>query len=270
MPPVSPSTVCLLIHGYLGNSFELRPLAAPLEALGLNVRLVTLPGHDSTLEEFRRTGFTDWLRHVEAEYDRAAQEYERIMVIGFSLGGALALHMAETRNPLAVVTLAAPVFPARSALRQLFDWMRIFMPLSRITGQEKVHRPGSKETQEIAPWEGYREAPPVSQFYGILRGFRRIGKDLRKVSAPILVMHDIGDRVVNSDNAMAIIARVSSKRCELEITRMREELTVHHLITTHRETKNLVINRVRAFVASVCGLPEPGIWQEDPGAQYDE
>lgn len=248
-------TVCLLIHGYMGAPFELEPLAAPLEDLGLTVRLVTLPGHDGRAEEFRRTGFADWAAHARAEYDSLIAQGHEVIVVGFSLGGALALRLAEEREPKAVVTLAAPVFPRAAWPAQARDWLEVFLP------GKKILRPHRPEAQGIAPWRGYKNVVHPPHFYSMYKGFTETGKNLDRVTAPILIFHDRRDCIVNSRNAEAVAGAVSSARVELELLSIKEDLTVHHIITTHRETRTHVINRTRVFVADVCGLPAPAPWE---------
>lgn len=247
-------TACLLIHGYLGGPFEVEPLAAVAEGLGLPARVVTLPGHASTVDEFRSASFTDWADHAEKEYDRLVADYDRVVVMGFSLGGALALHLAEERSPAAVVALAAPVFPRAAWPVQLLDWSRVFMPGRRFLRKFAAKRPCHPACQSIAPWRGYKNVAHPPHFYGLCKGFTSIGGKLDKVAAPLLIIHDARDRVVNCRNAEAIARGVSSARCELEITGIEENVTVHHVLTTHRETKDFVVERVRDFVASVCGI----------------
>lgn len=247
-------TACLLIHGYMGTPFEMEPLVGPLEGLGLFVRLVTLPGHASSVENFRRSGFPDWAAEAEAEYDRLAAEYDNVIVIGFSLGGALALCLAEEREPKIVITLAAPVFPPGTWPAQLRDWLGIFLP------GKKILRPHRPEAQGIAPWRGYKHVAHPPHFYSIFKGLTAVRKNLGRVKVPIMIFHDFGDKIMRSENAEAISREVSSERVELEVTHIKEDLTVRHIITTHRETRNYIINRMRSFVAEVCGLPAPEAW----------
>lgn len=237
----------------MGSPFEMEPLAAPLADLGLAVRLVTLPGHAGRVEEFRRSGFADWAAWAEAEYDRLAGEHGSVIVLGFSLGGALALHLAEVRRPLAVITLAAPVFPPAAWPAQLRDWLAVFLP------GKKALRPQHPAAQAVAPWQGYRNVAHPPHFYGLYKGFGAVRARLGEIEAPILIIHDRGDRIVNARNAEAIAGLVSSGRVELEITRIDEDLTVRHVLTTHRETRDWIIERVRAFAAEACGLPAPGL-----------
>ena len=52
-------TACLLVHGFGGSPFEVLPVAEALEASGFPVSAPTLPGHDTSIDDWRRTGWKD-------------------------------------------------------------------------------------------------------------------------------------------------------------------------------------------------------------------
>lgn len=247
-------TLCLLVHGYLGTPDEMLPLCEPLEALGLDTRLVTLPGHDSTVEEFRRTYFKDWEAHVLQEYTKALEEYARVILIGFSLGGALVLRAAQYRSPFALVTLAAPVFPTYAWPMQLRDWGLLFLPFIRLFKKEVPLRPWRPESRKIAPWRGYEGVAYPAQIYSMFKGFNNVRGGLGAISCPILLIHDMQDRVVNSANSLAIVAGIQGDDYEFFFTKIKEKITSHHTLTTHQEVKEAIKARLYSFIAAKCGL----------------
>lgn len=248
---------CLLIHGYLGTPFEMEPLAGPLRALGCEVLLPTLPGHDSNIGEFKKNNFDTWSRFMEQEYDKAQAQCDKVVPIGLSLGGTFALHLAERREPAAVVALDAPVFPCHAWPGQAADWARLFLPLVRKFSKNPVLQPWDSSSYSIAPWRGYEKVVHPVQQLNMLKGFLRTRKGLGKVSAPLLVMHDARDRAVRPENSLYIIKNVSSEKVDFEMTRIREDRTIRHVVTTHAETSDYICKRVSAFVAEACGIAGP-------------
>lgn len=249
--------IVLLIHGYQGTTFEMEPFVRPLESLGLTTRLITLPGHDSSLEEFRKTGYPHWLACVQHEYDRAALEYEKVLLVGYSLGGSLALDVASRRAPTAVITMASPVFNRKGLPRRGRDLMLFLLPVLRFFIKETRTRPGRPESRAIAPWRGYEGVAYPPQVYSLFKGVDNMRARLAHVTAPLLIIHDARDRLVSAENALRMAAGVSSELVELGITRARENVTSHHTITTHRETGRKVVELVCDFAARICGLPRP-------------
>jgi carboxylesterase len=84
----------LLIHGFASTPPELRRLGEVLAANGFRCHAPALPGHGTTPEDLERTTWEDWAACVAAEFDELASECDDVMVVGQSMGGTLALHLA--------------------------------------------------------------------------------------------------------------------------------------------------------------------------------
>ena len=253
--------IALLVHGYMGTPFEMEPFRAPLEELGALPRLVTLPGHAASLQEFRGKMYKDWIAHLEGEYLKARAEAERVLLVGYSLGGSLSLDIATRHRPDGVVTISSPVFPPRTMPRQARDWAMLLLPVLRFFIKEVPMRPGRPESREIAPWQGLEGMAFPPQIYSLYRGVTGVRKRLAQVSCPLLVVHDARDRLVNPENALGIAARVSSANFSLRFTRVTENITSHHTITTHRESREQVAGYVKEFAAGLIHeweATEPG------------
>ena len=61
-----------MIHGFTGSPSEFRRIAYELREEGYTIQAVRLPGHGTTPEDMRRTGWTDWYGHVLESYDELA------------------------------------------------------------------------------------------------------------------------------------------------------------------------------------------------------
>lgn len=95
----------LMIHGFLGTPAEWRPLALELHARGHHVLVPLLPGFGAKIEELPHVRLEDW----EGDLRRAAatlSSFQSVIVVGFSLGGALALILAAHFQPSHVILLA--------------------------------------------------------------------------------------------------------------------------------------------------------------------
>src|SRR5262245_62625786 len=87
----------LLIHGLGGTPVELRFIAQNLARAGHTVYCCQLAGHCGTPEELRRSTWREWYASVEAAHDRLAESCDVILAGGLSMGGILALHLAQNR-----------------------------------------------------------------------------------------------------------------------------------------------------------------------------
>ena len=87
----------LLIHGLGGTPVELRFIAQGLARAGYTVYCCQLAGHCGTPEELRRSTWQEWYASVEAAHDKLKEHCDVILAGGLSMGGILALHLAQNR-----------------------------------------------------------------------------------------------------------------------------------------------------------------------------
>lgn len=247
-----PETACLLVHGFGGSPFEMRPLAEALENRGLAVSVPTLPGHGLTIEQWSRTGWKDWLAHAAQAYERLAGEHGKVFVAGFSMGGSLALALAQRYRPAGLVTIASPVYLYRFLPPEAADWRLPFTPILKTIRPIWTMPPKSPESRIIAPWEGYEGAVPMEALHSFMTGLRDVRRGLGKVTSPILSIHSPLDRQVPVGNVWEIARRVASKVRRTAIVDIQERLTSHHMITTHQETKEEVARLCVEFVAETA------------------
>lgn len=82
-------------------------------------------------------------------------------------------------------------------------------------------------------------------------GALQTGKNLARITAPLLAVHGDTDRAVHPDNAWTIARGVSSTIREVYLLSVRERITSGHLLVTHEETKALVGTLVSGFLEKV-------------------
>jgi carboxylesterase len=104
---LAPAVLCL--HGLTGTPYEVRPPAEALAEAGFYCEGPLLPGHGTTPAELARMPYMEWVSAVVAAHDALAQRHERVYAIGLSLGGLLALALAERRALPGLVALAVPL-----------------------------------------------------------------------------------------------------------------------------------------------------------------
>lgn len=95
----------LLIHGFPGTPAEMRPLGEALHAAGWTAQGLLLPGFGADIETLPQRTYSDWIESVCAATRALRQRYRSVVVIGFSMGGAVALSAAARVEPDALVLL---------------------------------------------------------------------------------------------------------------------------------------------------------------------
>lgn len=227
----------LLLHGFGGAPFEMRGLEEALLRRGYVVDNPLLPGHGESIEAWRRTGFEDWAACALERFDALRERADKVGVAGLSMGGSLALRVAEDRRPDAVMTIAAPVFLHRFFPWATADWRLPLLPLLRLFRPVWPAKARSEESRRIAPWEGYEEGIALGPLASFMRGLKRVRRDLHKVEAPLLALHCPEDATAPAANAEEILGKVSSEEKRLEWMVIRECVTGRHCLTTHLETR---------------------------------
>ena len=103
----------LLIHGLYDSAYYMADLGAVLHARGLNVVTILLPGHGTDPDDLARVRTEDWRAEVTIGWEMARLVGERVIVVGFSLGGALALDLALNGADVHGLMLFAPALDLR-------------------------------------------------------------------------------------------------------------------------------------------------------------
>jgi carboxylesterase len=127
----------LLIHGFPGTPAEMRPLAYSLHGRGWHVEGLLLPGLGPQIERLFAVGWQEWRAAVHQATRRLRERGRPTLLLGFSLGAALALDAAVAERPDGVALLApfqrlhSPLWAALPVLRHIFPRVypfRLFKP----------------------------------------------------------------------------------------------------------------------------------------------
>src|SRR6476660_9997848 len=101
----------LLLHGFTGNSADVRMLGRFLETKGYTCHAPHYKGHGVPPEELVSTGPSDWCKDVMMAYDfLKSKGHEEIAVAGLSLGGVFSLKLGYTVPIKGIVSMCAPMY----------------------------------------------------------------------------------------------------------------------------------------------------------------
>jgi carboxylesterase len=192
----------LLIHGFTGTPAQLRPLGEALNREGYTVLGVLLPGHGTTIEDMETRTWSDWLHAVRDAFNTLARKCDDISVAGLSMGGILALIMAEEMPVKACVSISSPLrLKNKAAYFSAFAW-----PFMRYQGWPKdpneAGRPCKKENDYHI---GY-SATPVRKVPDLLRLVRMAERGLDKITCPLLIVQPVKDDTVRQESPQLICA----------------------------------------------------------------
>jgi len=100
----------LLVHGFAGGVWDYGKLGNNLQLyLDFDVFSFTLPGHDKLV--ISKVKKEDWINEAEKQIEVLIKKgYKKIYVIGHSMGGVIACHLACKYKEVKKLVLAAPAF----------------------------------------------------------------------------------------------------------------------------------------------------------------
>ena len=206
----------VLIHGFLASPAELRAFGEKLEAAGYPVIGVRLKGHGISPWDLRDRAWTDWLQSVRRGYQIMSAFTDRVCLVGFSTGGALALHLAsEQPNGLAGVAAIAP--PMKFQNKKM-----IFVPLIHVTNKFTRWIPTFEGVKPFVPNPSehphinYRNMP-VRGLYELQLMVAELKRRLPKITCPTTLIQGTKDRVVKPESAEMILKGISAEKKSLHM-----------------------------------------------------
>ncbi len=193
----------LLLHGFTGSPASMRPWAEAAAAEGYAVELPRLPGHGTRWQELNLTRWHDWYAEADRCLSLLTDRCDEVFVAGLSMGGCLALRLAEERDSdVAGLVLVNPiVISERKALLTLPVLKRIRASVAAIGGD--IKKQGVTE-------HAY-DRTPLLALDSQRELWRQTRDDLAKVTAPLMVFRSVEDHIVEPLSSQLIIQRVSSR-----------------------------------------------------------
>jgi alpha-beta hydrolase superfamily lysophospholipase len=178
--------IAVFCHGYRSTkeSSKVLPLAEKLALFGISLFAFDFSGRGESEGKFEDTTITQYIDDLKSAIDYCSKLTGRIIVVGNSLGGLVALEEAVLdKRPKALVLMS----PASS-----FPW--------RVT----------KEFSDIDGWKLRGHAFTFSERFGEMKinySFYEDGlkygncNDYKKISVPVLILHGTSDKSVPVDSS---------------------------------------------------------------------
>ncbi len=213
----------------------MKELAASLRTQGYHLQLPILPGHAATPEALRQVSSRDWLQTAETALQHLQNETKKQIVIGLSLGGALALHLAANFVFSGVVALA----PALWVPKWKEYGAYLVGPILRT--RRKWGGPDVNDDSGRALLDSYLEYP-YSALYEVFNLQRVVREELAQIEMPVLLIHSRQDHVVPLANLQYVAERVNSTQVEKMIV-----TESYHVLTVDRDREQ-IFQRIHEFI----------------------
>jgi len=224
---------CLCIHGFTGAPYEVKPLADYLQDRHPNwiFRVPTLPGHGESLS-LRGIKYKQWLAHAEQEYLELSRQCDEIYIIGFSMGGLIASHLAADYkvDKLVLLSAAAYYLNPRQMAAELKEIARDLVQ-GNLEENELFLRYKQKITQT-----------PISAAFQFRKLVGFVRPRLSRIQTPTLIAQGESDSLVPPKSAEFLYETIPAKQKHL--TYIKE--SSHHIC--HCREKAALFSQVDAFL----------------------
>lgn len=214
-----------MLHGFTGNSSDVRMLGRFLQKKGYTSHAPHYKGHGVPPEELVHTGPQDWWQDVMDGYEHLKSlGHTEIAVAGLSLGGVFSLKLGYTVPVKGIVTMCAPMYiKSEEVMYQgVIDYARQFKKFEG-KSEEVIE-------QEI---EAFKKTP-----MNTLKALQNLISDVRNnidmIYAPAFVVQARHDEMINPESANIIYNEIESTMKEIK---WYEESG--HVITIDKEKEQL-------------------------------
>lgn len=215
----------LLLHGFTGNSADVRMLGRFLEKKGYTSHAPQYKGHGVPPEELVHTGPADWWQDVLDGYTFLKDKgYDEIAVAGLSLGGVFSLKLGYTVPIKGMIPMCAPMFFKSEEL--------MYQGVIKYAKEYKQFEGKTPEMieQEI---EAFKQTPmaTLGKLQGLIKDVRQ---SVDMIYTPTFVVQARHDEVINPESANIIYNEIQSNEKTLK---WYEESG--HVITLDKEKEQL-------------------------------
>ncbi len=189
---------CLLLHGFTGSPWDMRPLGEALAARGFYVKAPRLPGHGTTPQAMVEVNWCHW-EDAAREALWSLRGRRQVFVAGLSMGALLSLRLAaQAPEQVHGLALIAPAISFTGLTMRLLERWRRHPLLGRLKPWV------TKDSTDICDDVARAQAPvlpafPIARLDCLFNLQAAARADVPRVRTPTLVAVAEQDHVVDPD-----------------------------------------------------------------------
>lgn len=191
---------CLVIHGFGGSIHEVEPLAEHLVEKGYEVSCPQLKGHTGQRQDMKKATYEDWIDSAEQELLGLKDKTDEIVIIGFSMGGLIAVNLACKYNIKAIITINTPIY--------YWDLKRVLFNLMEDLRNKNAHN--------FMRYMKANENSPIAAMYNFQLLLNKTKAKIYKVDCPALILQAKDDDTVRKSSVDYIYESLSSEHKEIK------------------------------------------------------
>lgn len=220
----------LMIHGFVGGVYDYGNFQNELEYIkNFDVYTFTLPGHEKNI--VKDVKYNEWIEEAENQIKLLINHgYKTIYVIGHSMGGVIAAHLASIYPQVKKLVLVAPAFryfyfkDGKVNIRGLNETLKNLPDIMKNMGAEKV-------IERIAK-------TPISTMLEFTKLVNSCLNDTKNITCPTLIIRGTNDQIVPAESTDYVYNSINAKSNTL----INIDKVTHDCFTKERkeEVKDLI------------------------------
>ncbi len=246
----------LLLHGFMGTPAELHPISGVLEQNGFSTYGPLLPGFGERVDTLSGVGREEWIGEPGQLWEELHRAGKGQVLVGFSMGGAIALNLARQYPPERLILLA-PLWKVMGG-----DWrLRLLPVLKRFVKQIQPFAGADLDDPEIRTF--FADAMPdldlddpdvreiirneITLSTSTLDELRHLaastGELAPEIDVPTLVIQGKTDTSVRCEDTRSLVDRMNAENTEYV------EVDAGHMLVADsgnawEEVRDLIVNFV--------------------------
>lgn len=219
----------LLLHGFLSDSNDFDSILPMLEKHYDHIEKITFPGHKQD-ESYKLFNAEDTIKVLLESFDNLSKTYKDIDVMGYSMGGALAVYLSQERefNKLILLAPANKYFNFKMPFEKLVVYIKQYRKYISAKINNQVDT--LEDTKALLDGLVADDVDSIkfgfnnffkTYLYGTYRNFRRliitINKEIENIDNPCFIAWGELDQLVPIESIEDLFNRCTNKIKEKNI-----------------------------------------------------
>lgn len=210
-------TGVLFLHGFSGGPYEVQPFADYIkEQTDWTISIPTFSGH-GVAEHLMMKGYKaeHWMMEAEIAYRKLAKQVDEVIVVGFSMGGVIAMYLAIRYKVKKLVLLsAAAKYVSPSQLVKDIRFM----------ANDAIHKK-LQDNELFARYKFKFKNVPLSATIEFMKVVQKTAPYISNINCPTFIVQGLLDGIVPSTTGPFLFDQIGSKEKYMYISKYGK----HHI-----------------------------------------